>query len=746
MPQYQVEFDPTEATQLVFSAAVKPGGRQVAEQTIYNRDPNFPLLVAFEDPHQQPDFTSSRVSIVDPLSSLVVNGTVDAWGCAVVAVSGPGAPTMANAGQAAALTAEQTITVDVIPTGMGSSGNPVAIAAAIVNSGLALAIAQQIATSGISLVGNPVLLYNGSITSTTGTPPKWGVSMSDGVPALYGCAGGNTSPAFDCAIGKFNTLIGSPAGAVKLFYNASQYPTSLATMNSDQAGKFQAALDSGHRMYLCYLPGAQVVSGGGYSGPLNQTSTDASNLLASVNALAALIAASTNGATLAGVVLYQEINDTSHSTTAAQFQAAYAYYASTGPSPLRPTYKVFACMASGRPSVWNTYVNSSITIDGLGVDYYGNSYNNGTLLDSGQNGGANVGGVDNNIAAIAKALSVPWGIMEIGSTSTGTAPSNTVVTNYLKYIPGPIVNQMLAGFSPLDCMWFDGVSTGTAPNVITSSTDFRIPLLQAFINQITVAPKTGIAAGATAVLPPITGSPIAGYGAAGGISYDITVKLTASSSSTVPFATVQLSWFNSDSLTAQPVAVQTWTLPAGATGTAGTVINGAGPQRGQFLQVQVTNLDTVQMSVVIQLNSTARSLEADDWWWDVAAASAASVTVPTFTLSGNSAPYSNQVAMESSLSVPSGGTNLTHLCGMFAGQVFVRFNGGTSGKVSVVLKPVPGSTGAGGTWMGGSALLNESPVGEFETIIFLPRSPVEVTFNNSDSVAHSIDFEMVALR
>ena len=80
MTQYNVGFDVTQPTQLVFAAAIKPGGRQVAEQTIYNRDPGIQLLIALDDPHQVPDFTGPRVSIIDPLSSTVVNGTVDVCG------------------------------------------------------------------------------------------------------------------------------------------------------------------------------------------------------------------------------------------------------------------------------------------------------------------------------------------------------------------------------------------------------------------------------------------------------------------------------------------------------------------------------------------------------------------------------------------------------------------------------------------------------------------------------------------
>src|SRR5262249_48961221 len=157
-----------------------------------------------------------------------------------------------------------------------------------------------------------------------------------------------------------------------------------------------------------------------------------------------------------------------------------------------------------------------------------------------------------------------------------------------------------------------------------------------------------------------------GYAVANGLSYDITVNLTASTSSTVPFAVVTLSWFNQDSVTAQPVSVQSWTLPAGTTGTAGTITVGAGPQRRQLLQVQIHNLDTVQMSVAIQLNSTARPVQEDNWTWDVGN----SPTIPTYLLS-NPPPFSNTLCLQSQSSVPAGQT-FKRLCSLFAGEVFVR--------------------------------------------------------------------------
>jgi hypothetical protein len=147
MTLYQVGFDQTQPTQIVFAAALRPANRQTREQTIANRDPGIQCLIATSEPHQQPDFSSDRVSIVDPLSSVVVNGTQDVW-----AVGNPAGGLPAG-GQTA-------IQVDVIDTGIESSGSALAIGTALVTSGLAAQIAQQIAATGIPIIPAPQVIYN----------------------------------------------------------------------------------------------------------------------------------------------------------------------------------------------------------------------------------------------------------------------------------------------------------------------------------------------------------------------------------------------------------------------------------------------------------------------------------------------------------------------------------------------------------------------------------------------------------
>lgn len=147
MTLYNVPFDQTQPTQIVFAAAQSPANRTTKEQTIANRDQGIQLLIAMTPPHSQPDFSGNQVSIVDPLSSIVVNGTEDVW-----AVGNPIGGLPAGG--------QTSIVVDVIDTGIEASGNPVAIGTAIVTSGLAIQIAQQIAATGIPIIPAPTVIYS----------------------------------------------------------------------------------------------------------------------------------------------------------------------------------------------------------------------------------------------------------------------------------------------------------------------------------------------------------------------------------------------------------------------------------------------------------------------------------------------------------------------------------------------------------------------------------------------------------
>lgn len=705
MPQYSVGFDPTQPVQLVFSSAAKPGNREIAEQIIYNRDPVIPLLLAFDAPHQQPDFTSSRVSIVDPLSSTVVNGTVDVWGVGLpggvgalvgVVLTADESPPVLNTGQT-------VIIVDVVTTGIGASGNPLAIATAIAVSGLPLLIAQQIAQSGLSLVGNPVLLYNGQIISTSGASGGWGSTIPAGAPPLYGLASNNYAGARTA----FDNLIGIPSGSAKVFPG-----TAPGVLPLTPTPQMSAAIAAGLRIYLCYKPA--------FNPP---TATERTNLLASINAMKAACTAAGTGATIAGVILWQEVNS-GNDLTAAQYATVVNFY---GPAITGAGYALGHCVTAGQATNWATYFSAgsfTATISFIAVDIYATAYNNGTRLDG--NGANNINTI---AAAYAPPLSV--GLFEMGSTAvTGVVPSNAVIAAYLTYLQGFMVNRVIAGLTNVDCIWFDGPGTG---NCIFLGTDFRIPLLQTFINAITNVPITGIAGGASAVVAPLNPTPTGNFALSGSLSYDVIVNLTAGAGSTNPFAAVRFQWVNFDIVTARAVKTVTWRCPAGANGTPGAFTNGVGPMHGQFLKVTIFNLDTVQMSVQLQVNATGRPTAKHNWWWDAPVSQA----IPGFTLPGGAA-FANSFGSANGVSVPAS-SSVTRLFSMFSGECFFRFAASAANFLTATLAPMPASE------FGSAALINQvAGATDIEQIFIAPRGPLLLTVANSDgAAAHTFNAEIV---
>src|SRR5579859_3917731 len=298
MTQYQVGFDPTQPTQLVYAAALKPGGRPVAEQTIYNRDPAIPLLIATASPHQEPDFTGPRVSTIDPLASTVINGTVDVWG-----LGNPyGSPPIGTSLPPPVPGAQATITVDVIPTAIGASGSPLAIASSIVASGLALAIAQQIATSGISLVPSPQLLYQQGLSSS-GTSGRVGVSVPNSALQTGCYDAGLTQDAADTLAVQ---AVGRPAGATHPTVTKKFWSFSDWSQTKNNLANYAA---HGTKVVMCFKPvvtsGLPLGSNFTTAGTAAQQAAAQADLASLANFLAFIAGLGFTAAT-AQIVLWQE--------------------------------------------------------------------------------------------------------------------------------------------------------------------------------------------------------------------------------------------------------------------------------------------------------------------------------------------------------------------------------------------------------------------------------------------------------
>ena len=613
--------------------------------------------------------------------------------------------------------------LQVTPGGGGWTIAPSNLFEELIASGFAAELALAIQQSGISLLSAPRLIHNNSIKSTSGTPANFGVTISDGVPAQLGLASNDYSG----AINKFESFLSQgplpsfQAKAGKIFGQAIQN-SGTVTPTAKLSGMYTQGYEC---VYMCFTP--SVVTGA----PTAQNISDASGMKYVLDHLSAA-----HPTTELRVFIFQEYNAPSHGVSSTNFGLSLDYYYNNSPTPLRPTYKCGVCLASawtgGTPPAigeWSAYAFAPATAyDMIGVDFYANVYNSGGRLDS----GVNKGPAGNNIVTIAHTLGVPWGVTEVGESSDGTVQSTTA---YFQHISDVLVNELTNGHSLIHSMYFEGQAN--QPNVITSNTDPMVVApnfyLESMIAAITTAPITGIAAGATQILSPLNPSPVAGFAISNTFSYDIQINLIASAGSTNPFATVTLQWFNEDSLTATPISVQSWELPAGTTGSAGTIITGVGPQRGQFWQIQVTNLDTVQMSVTIQTNASARNEPVDNWIWDAYS----SVAIPGFNLPTGAGPNTNVVGSVAALNVAASSTVKT-LMGLFAGDCWIRCHDESSGShLQFVLSAQPL----------GPTLFNEvtDTSGEFTGRVVLPRAPCLLSITNNDAGgAHKGDVSIVA--
>lgn len=721
MTQYQVGFDVTQPVQLVFAGAARPVGREIAEQTIYNRDPAVPLVIAFEAPHQRPDFTSSRVSTVDPLSSVVVNGTVDCWGVA----EDTGAPSL-----------PPSIVVDVIPTGLGASGSPVAIATALVNSGISLAIAQAISAQGLSLFGNPVPLYGGNLPRTSAG--RVGASLDKWTYVPNTTDELSQYPVFDGIVGRlFNTVR-------RRYYGEGVLPSAG---NDSQAIPGSAA--AGFKVCVTLKPWRDATNTYGSNNIPGQGSlTYAQHITALKSAVAYLQGAATAGLE---ICLWHEMNGHGQNgpfgaggpygtSTIGQAEANYAAYVNAyGPAfkvatngALTGNVPLTYCAAVYSPDVQvGFFPQPNVYHTAIVTDYYATDFA-GKPVTAPQ-------GVS-DLMALADSLNLPFGFWEIGFTN-GSVPPVATINQYLtQEITGRMLARLQAGKVNEDVIWFASPQgpPGPSANAPTNTTaPSIIQNMQGMFDQLSTTPSNvlSIAGSSALVVPPLSPTPGAGFAVAQGLSYDITVTLISQGVPTNPFVQVRLDWFNVDAPGGPAVDSQIWRLPIGVAGSAGTVTFGKGPQRGQFLQVTMTNLDTVGVSAVIQVNSTSRAANRDDWRWDAPS----SVQVPTFN-QANGGPLGNSLGSVNSLSIAAA-SQKKYLFGMYAGPVYLRLNSNAaSGQANFIVRPEPQSD-----W-GTGALLNVN-IGlsnDFEQLMNLPRGPVSVTMINNDTVARTFNIEIVA--
>jgi hypothetical protein len=588
--------------------------------------------------------------------------------------------------------------------------NPVTPASVIEAQGVE--IAQAIQEAGISLLGAPALLYNNSAIQPAGTPGLVGATISNSwFPS------GTTEAQ---AITDFNTYVGLPLGnqVQRVYYG--QLPNGNGIWPANLSGQPVAAIiATGAKLQVCIKPAL--------AGLTNATlaASEQQNIL---NTIALLNAANVNF----DIVLYTEPNIGGHFTSAAQFIAYWALYA--------PTIRGATCTATGEnvKCIYNpaSYGNNSAeyypgdaAVDVVSLDYYGTDWKAGITPDDA------AALADNHLPD-----PIPFGISEWNAV---TSESDTITTAQYNSFATSLINfmyaRLAAGKDNWDVIGYFGINVQSSPlNQINSSSDFKVPANQNAYNDLTVAPPATpgivIPASDSKTIPPITPSPVGGYAIANGISYDITVTLESNTTgSTVPFVILQVNWFNIDMAGAQAVATKHWILPIGENGSAGTVITGAGPQHGQFWELKAVNEDTEPCTLIIQANTTSRTVADDAWYWDAAQ----SVNVPGYTEPNATPVFTGCLCSLDEVSIPGNGSK-SYLMSLFDGEVYVSFSSGTGGDLTFQIIPQPVSLTTG------SAIYNQTTASDSRTVI-LPRAPCLLTILNPNSSAVNAYAQVIAL-
>lgn len=716
-PPSQVPLDPAG----IVPVAVWQGLPDAPSILLFNQDPNNIVYVGY----------NNTITVGGP-------DTIPIQQLSPVAVDGRGT--------VYAIALPNTAALVVAPGGSDMQASPAAVAETLIASGIAVAIAQAIAATGISLIAAPTLLYGGGpITPPTGAGLV-GVTIVNfnGMPT-----GGTPNPTLaqvKAAEASWNTAVGRTMGAnvSKRYFGPPSANNPLGELPSGPPDAQNCAniAASGAKLLVSLKPIPDTT--GAYTATKY---TNAFNAL--VACIAYLVSVATNGIEF---VLWQECNlDASNwggtnDLTGGQGYAKYVnFYGPAFKTPNQSSNQilVFDPVTSGQAGSISAYWNGGTfasLINKFVCDAYALDYTKG----SGGQGSRFVGEL-NSALAIANAYSLPFGFWEWGVTDgsatvplnasqvpNGTPPNLNFEYWNTNYIIGTMKARLNASLVNADVAWY---VSGTGQNNPTADpTGTVTEEIQDTFDALTSAPTSGttIAAGATVTFAPNSPSPIAGYASANYIGYDFTINLLTAAGSTNPFALVTLMWFNSDNPAAQAVDEVTFAVPLGTSGTAGTIIKGKGPMRGQWLSVQVQNLDTVTASASLQITGNSRTGTIDDWIWD----SASSVAVPGYTVSAGGGSYSNQLGAINGASVGAS-SSLIRLFGMRPGEAFLRLSGEGTGHLQYQVNPVPSG------FMGSAALINETPVSEFESIVVVPRSPLLVTITNTDTVAHNANVQLV---
>lgn len=620
------------------------------------------------------------------------------------------------------------------------------IAQQIATSGLALAIAQQIAAQGLALIGAPKALYGG-------LQPRTGAGIV-GLTLDKFAYLPNTSTDFQ-QYPVWASKVGRPFNGVRRCYSQEGDLPSSSSNDSNAAN----SASNGFKVCHSLKPFRDATNTYGNNKiPGQGNLTFAQHLAAIKTAVVYLQSVCTNGLE---ICFWHECNGNgpngpfgtggpyTSTTTNAQAEANYAAYQNfyvdalkkVTNAPLTADVTSAICVAAFSPANMLDWINAcnKTKIDTYAVDYYCQDFNSKPTT---------VPPAVDSIRALAVTDSKKFGYWEIGLTNGSTNPSVSTANSWLtNEMIAKNVTYLQAGHIMADTIWFAAPKDGTggaSRNALGSGAAGAcndptvIANAAALFDQLSSSPSNVISVpGNGTVIPaPLNPSSGAGFAVADGLSYDISLALVSSGTPTIPFVQVQMEWFNNDATGGIPVETQIWRCPIGNNATVGTNITGVGPQRGQFLQITLINLDTVACTVQLQVNSTSRNVAKHDWQWDAVS----SVQVHGYNMASGG-EFGNALGAMNQVSVPANGTK-KFLFGMRAGYITVRFAAPAANTMNYVLTFEPQSD------MGTAAILNETLAStdkDFHFVMIAPRCPISVTASNQDGTnAHNANVQITS--
>lgn len=559
---------------------------------------------------------------------------------------------------------------------------------------LAQLISQALESAGIPLLANPIQLYNTGPATSTGTPGIMGAYVQ---PVHQSLAN------WEKATTDWEGNTGVTVSARKVYFSNGSTPTNVPD-------SVQQCIDQGLQAWLCYTP--VNVNPGSVS--------EANNTIASINAMIA-------GGLPANkivVVFWQELFQ--GKVKAADCIAGYQFYVPRIRAGCPGVLIGWDTAGQGMPGGVGAFDPGPGFYDLVGVDIYGNEWVQ------------NQGSAFLKTLAVAQAGNKPMCVPEFGNTVGGTI-TDANVTLFLQWLTQQALTILQNGGQLGAWMWWQNNANTGGPNVISSPSDFRVPLLQALAAAVTT-PAGGsggvtVPAGGNTTLNPLTPTPGGGWADADGMSYDIALQVQAGTGSTSPWMTVQIFFYDDDTASARAVDRVYWHIPMGGQASGVTRIYGNGPQSGRYMSITLHNGDSVACSAAVQVNSTARQRDIHDWNWSVADSN----NVPTYNLASG-AGYSANLGEQSGVNVNAGQTK-GWLMSLGAGRVWFWCSS-TTGNVDVQLLAQPsGGFGTAPIWE--TTLAANAPQGQ---MMLFPRAPVLVNFTNNGAGAASVSFQCIKER